>query len=116
MLNVIEAGKQAVILAPTEILANQHLKVFSHYLSLLVDGGTPLYAIDILTSSVRGRNRTVLLQKLKAKELNILVGTHALLNEKVIESFGDCGIVIIDEGIYFIRIMKYLLYIYFFKD
>ena len=100
MLNVIEAGKQAVILAPTEILATQHLKVLTDYLSLLaVDGRAP-FTIDMLTSSVRGPSRSTLLQNMKAKHIDILVGTHALLNEKVIQSFGDCGIVIIDEGVH----------------
>ncbi len=89
MLLVIGSGAQAALMAPTEILAEQHyrnLKYFTEKLSL---------NIALLTGSTRKKNRRELHAALEAGTLNILVGTHALLEEVV--KFQNLGLAVIDE-------------------
>ena len=82
-------GFQAALLAPTEILANQHFETIS---SLLKD--LPVRAA-LLTGSVKRSARTPLLADLKNGSIDFLIGTHALLEDEV--TFSQLGLVVIDE-------------------
>jgi ATP-dependent DNA helicase RecG len=86
---VIEAGRQAALMAPTEILARQHLKTMT---PLAEAAGLRL---AILTGRERGPARADILEKLKSGELDLLVGTHALFQEEV--EFKDLALAIVDE-------------------
>lgn len=85
----VEAGRQAAILAPTEILARQHLESLT---SLCEAAGI---RIAILTGRNKGKAREKLLAALSAGEIDILVGTHALIEGDV--RFADLALAIIDE-------------------
>ncbi len=89
MLGAVEAGAQAALLAPTEILARQHLAT----LTKLVDG-LPV-RIALLTGRDKGRARESLLADLAAGRIDILVGTHAIFQEAV--DYHDLGLVVVDE-------------------
>jgi ATP-dependent DNA helicase RecG len=89
MLLAIDNGFQATIMAPTEILANQHFTAVSE---LLVGMNI---TVAILTGSVKIKKRREIHQSLEDGTLHILVGTHALLEDKV--QFKNLGIAIIDE-------------------
>lgn len=87
--NVIEAGRQAAIMAPTEILARQH---FERIAPLAKSAGIRL---AILTGRERGREREQILTQLMAGEIDLLVGTHALFQEGV--EFRDLAFAVVDE-------------------
>ncbi len=89
MLLAIDNGFQACIMAPTEILAVQH---FQSITALLGDMDVE---IALLTGSVKKKDRVPIHEKLESGKLNILVGTHAVLEEKVV--FHNLGLAIIDE-------------------
>ena len=89
MLIAIDNGYQACIMAPTEILAQQHFKTMSQELKSLN------IKIDILTGSKKSKGRKVLLEELKNGDINLLIGTHALLEDTV--EFSNLGFVVIDE-------------------
>jgi ATP-dependent DNA helicase RecG len=89
MLIAIDNGYQACIMAPTEILAQQHFKTMSQELKSLN------VKIDILTGSKKSKARKVLLDELKNGDINLLIGTHALLEDTV--EFSNLGFVVIDE-------------------
>lgn len=89
MLLAIANKAQAVMMAPTEILAEQHfqsLKVYADNLSL---------RIEILTGSTKKSKRRSILEELEQGSINIMVGTHALIEENV--KFQNLGLAIIDE-------------------
>ncbi|WP_108669733.1 ATP-dependent DNA helicase RecG [Peribacillus acanthi] len=85
----ILSGYQGALMVPTEILAEQH---FQSLTSLF--NGTNV-RVDLLTSSIKGKKRRELLQALKEGEIDILVGTHALIQDEV--NFNKLGTVITDE-------------------
>jgi len=89
MLLAIDNGFQATIMAPTEILAKQHYIAVSSLLE-----GMPIH-VDILTGSVKVKKRREIHENLENGSLHILIGTHALLEDKV--KFKNLGIAIIDE-------------------
>jgi ATP-dependent DNA helicase RecG len=89
MLLANDNGCQACMMAPTEILARQH------YQSLIALIPDDFVKVAILTGSTTKKQRTVLHQQLEAGEIDILVGTHALIEDKV--RFKNLGIVVIDE-------------------
>ena len=89
MLLSIDNGYQATIMAPTEILANQHYVAVSELLK-----GMNI-SVAILTGSVKTKKRREIHTNLEEGSLHILVGTHALLEDKV--QFKNLGIAIIDE-------------------
>ncbi len=89
MLIAIDNGHQACIMAPTEILATQHYNTICDFLKDMD------VKVELLTGSTKQSKRKILHQQLKSGEINILCGTHALL-EKVVE-YKDLGIAIIDE-------------------
>lgn len=80
---------QACIMAPTEILAEQHYQSLCEYLSHL-----PI-KVKLLTGSVKGKQRKEMLQEVANGSIHILVGTHALIEPTV--SFSNLGLVVIDE-------------------
>jgi ATP-dependent DNA helicase RecG len=88
-LTAIEAGYQAAVMAPTEILAEQHFMTFRQLLSPL---GVP---VALLTSSVSARERTERRAALASGDVRCAVGTHALVQEGV--KFQRLGLAIVDE-------------------
>ena len=89
VVTAVEAGYQAVVMAPTEILAEQHLMTCEQLLAPL---GLP---IALLTSAVKGRERAAGLKAAAAGELACVVGTHALVQEGV--EFRRLGLTVVDE-------------------
>jgi ATP-dependent DNA helicase RecG len=86
---VIEAGRQAALMAPTEILARQHLATIA---PLAEAAGL---TVAILTGRERGRERTDTLARLVAGEIDLMIGTHALFQEEV--AFRDLALAVVDE-------------------
>jgi ATP-dependent DNA helicase RecG len=89
MLMGVDNGFQAAMMAPTEILAQQH---FSGIQEMLLPLGLK---VEILTGSVKGKKRKEVLARLANGEIDILIGTHALIEPTVV--FKNLGIVVIDE-------------------
>lgn len=89
MLLAIDNGLQACIMAPTEILAEQHLDTFRKFL------GDMNLRVELLTGMVKGKRRKAVLEGLENGEVNILVGTHAVIEDNVV--FRNLGLVVIDE-------------------
>jgi ATP-dependent DNA helicase RecG len=89
MLMAIDNGFQACIMAPTEILANQHFQGIS---DLLKDMSV---SVKLLTGSTKKKERTIIHQELLENNKMILIGTHALIEDVV--KFKNLGMVIIDE-------------------
>ncbi|MFI5163971.1 MAG: ATP-dependent DNA helicase RecG [Bacteroidia bacterium] len=89
MLIALDNGFQAGIMAPTEILANQHFKNLSKLLE------KTNVTVALLTGSTKKNERAVIHEKLQSGELNILIGTHALIEDEV--RFSNLGLVVIDE-------------------
>lgn len=89
MLLAKDNGYQACMMAPTEILAQQHFAGISEL-------ANPLgLVVGFLSGSVKGKKRKVLLEQLKEGEIDILIGTHALIEDPVV--FKNLGLAIIDE-------------------
>jgi ATP-dependent DNA helicase RecG len=89
MLMAVDNNFQACIMAPTEILATQHFASLHEFLG---DIGVN---VALLTGSTRPKDRVVLHERLRSGELNILIGTHALIEDVV--QFKNLGLVVIDE-------------------
>ena len=89
MLNAIECGFQAAIMAPTEILAQQH---FDSLAPICEKIGVKT---AILTGSIKGKKRTEILENLVNGEIDILIGTHALFTDDV--TFKNLAYIVIDE-------------------
>ena len=88
-LIAIDNGCQACIMAPTEILAEQHLDTLREFL-----GDLPV-KVELLTGTVKGKRRTAVLEGLVTGDIHILVGTHAVIEDNVL--FHKLGLVVIDE-------------------
>ena len=89
MLIAIGNGYQACIMAPTEILAEQHLATIRQML-----GDMDIY-VELLTGVVKGRRRADILDRLSKGEIDILVGTHAVIEDAVV--FARLGLAVVDE-------------------
>ncbi len=89
MATAVEAGAQAALMAPTEILARQHLATIE---SFAAPAGL---RVALLTGRERGRQRQDILAALKQGAIDILIGTHALFQEDI--EFRDLALVVIDE-------------------
>ena len=89
MLIALDNGYQACIMAPTEILAEQHLATIQEFLK-----GMPI-RVELLTGVVKGKRRQEVLDGLLTGEVQILVGTHAVIEDTV--QFKQLGMVVIDE-------------------
>ena len=85
----VENGCQAAIMAPTEILAEQHYFYFKRLFAPLG------YGIDILKGSLKAKEKRLVRDRIRSGETGIVVGTHALVQESV--EFSNLGLVIIDE-------------------
>jgi len=88
-LIAIDNGCQACIMAPTEILAEQHLQTLRDFI------GDMSIRVELLTGSVKGQKRKTILLALQKGEIHILVGTHAVIEDNVV--FSKLGLAIIDE-------------------
>ncbi|MBR0848211.1 ATP-dependent DNA helicase RecG [Bradyrhizobium diazoefficiens] len=86
---VAEVGKQAALMAPTEILARQHIKTIA---PLAERAGM---RVAILTGREKGKERREIITRLAAGEIDLLVGTHALIQDDV--SFHDLALAVVDE-------------------
>ena len=100
MLAVVDAGGQCALLAPTEVLAQQHYATIRALMGDLAGGrllGSPDVATDVvlLTGSMPAAAKRSALLRAASGEAGIVVGTHALLNDKV--QFADLGFIVIDE-------------------
>ena len=104
MLRVVDSGGQAALLAPTEVLAQQHYRSISAMLGDLASGGmlagllggaTDGTTIALLTGSMPKAARADAMSRMVTGEAGIVIGTHALLEEKVM--FADLGLVVVDE-------------------
>lgn len=89
MLIAVDNGFQACIMAPTEILAEQHLATVQEFLRGLD------VKVELLTGIVKGKKRKEVLEQLVTGEIDILVGTHALIEETVL--FKNLGLAVVDE-------------------
>lgn len=89
MLNAVEAGGQAALMAPTDILANQHYKTISKI--------TEAIGVNtvILTGRDKGKRRQELLELIQSGAAQIIIGTHALFSEDVV--FKDLALTVVDE-------------------
>ena len=100
MLRVVDSGGQAALLAPTEVLAQQHHRSITALLGDLAAGGmlggaADATNVELLTGSMTKAQRTAPMSRLATGEAGIVIGTHALLEDKVI--FADLGLVVVDE-------------------
>jgi len=89
ILLAIDNGYQTCMMAPTEILANQHFQSIKQLL------GEGFLEVALLTGSTKTKARRVIHENLESGKLNILIGTHALIEDKV--QFKNLGFVVIDE-------------------
>lgn len=89
MLNAVECGAQAAIMAPTEILAQQHYETIAELCSQIG------VKTALLTGNVKGKSRQQILDALQNGEIDILIGTHALFTEDV--TFKDLAYAVVDE-------------------
>ena len=89
MLIALDNGFQACIMAPTEILAEQHLATINDFLK-----GMDI-RVELLTGIVKGKRREAVLEGLKNGDIKILVGTHAVIEDTV--QFAQLGMVVVDE-------------------
>ena len=85
----VTAGKQGALMAPTEILAEQHANTLEEWFRPFGVN------VAMLTGSVKGKKRKEVLKRLAAHEIDILIGTHALIQPEVL--FSNLGLVITDE-------------------
>ena len=90
MMMVVEAGYQSALLAPTEILAQQHYQKIA---AILPPDGT--CRVALITSSTANKQRQIILKELKEGKINILIGTHSLLENEV--QFKSLELIVIDE-------------------
>lgn len=89
MILAVDNGFQACIMAPTEILARQHFKTFSRMTENIG------IRVEVLTGTTKKKERESILADLESGRINILIGTHALIEERV--KFSNLGFVVIDE-------------------
>jgi ATP-dependent DNA helicase RecG len=88
-LMVIDNGYQVVLMAPTEILAEQHYKTFTKYIDLLS------LKVDLLTGSLKEKDKKLVYARIKSGETRFIIGTHSLFQEKL--EYNKLGLLIIDE-------------------
>ncbi len=88
MYNAVKNGFQSALMAPTEVLANQHFKTLSNFFGDDIN-------IELLTGSVTTRNKRIIREKLQSGECDIVVGTHAIIQNDV--ECNNLGLVITDE-------------------
>ena len=89
LLIALDNGFQGAIMAPTEILANQHYETISEFVKGLG------IEVVLLTGSTKKKEREIILPKIKSGEVHITIGTHALIEDTV--AFGNLGLIVVDE-------------------
>lgn len=89
MLIALDNGYQACMMAPTEILANQHYETICRFLASMN------VRVELLTGNVKGKRRETILKDLLTGDVKILIGTHAVIEDTV--NFSSLGLVVIDE-------------------
>lgn len=89
MLIALDNGYQACMMAPTEILATQHYETISRFLAGMN------VRVELLTGNVKGKRRETILKDLVTGDVQILIGTHAVIEDTV--NFSSLGLVVIDE-------------------
>jgi ATP-dependent DNA helicase RecG len=98
LLAAVQSGHQGAFMVPTEVLAEQHITAVRALLGDLEGPGGMaggLVRVELLTSKVKGKARTAVLEGLASGDIGVVVGTHALLTEEV--AFHSLGCVVIDE-------------------
>jgi ATP-dependent DNA helicase RecG len=100
MLSVVDGGGQAALLAPTEVLANQHLRTIEKLLGPLAQGGmlgaeTGATKVTLITGSQSAAARKESLALAANGDAGIVIGTHALLSDSI--AFKDLGLIVVDE-------------------
>ena len=90
LLMVMLSGYQTALMVPTEILGQQHYKSLKELFAIY-----PEFKIEFLSSSVKGKRRREILEKLANGEVNLIIGTHAIIQQDV--TFKKLGLVITDE-------------------
>ena len=100
MLSVVDSSGQAALLAPTEVLAQQHFRTITKLLGELAQSGTLQGGaigtqVELLTGSLPATSKKVIHAKLASGETGIVIGTHALISDGV--AFDDLGLVVVDE-------------------
>ncbi|MCY3804775.1 MAG: ATP-dependent DNA helicase RecG [Candidatus Saccharibacteria bacterium] len=90
-INLIDQGYQVALMAPTQILAFQHLQTIQTHLPKFL----PSSQVAVLTSGLKKSDQQTLLANLKSGNIKLIIGTHSLLSENV--SFKNLGLVIVDE-------------------
>jgi ATP-dependent DNA helicase RecG len=100
MLQVVESGGQAALLAPTSVLANQHFQSISNLLGELgvgplLSGNPNATKVTLLTGAMPAAAKRAALAEIASGDAGIVIGTHALLEEQV--QFHDLGLVVVDE-------------------
>jgi ATP-dependent DNA helicase RecG len=100
MLAVVDSGGQAALLAPTEVLAQQHLRTITTLLGPLAQGGMlggsdRATAVTLITGSQNAAARKEALALAASGSAGIIIGTHALLGQSV--NFADLGLIVVDE-------------------
>jgi ATP-dependent DNA helicase RecG len=100
MLSVVDSGGQAALLAPTEVLAQQHFRTIKKLLGELADSGTLqageiTTSVELLTGSMSAAAKRDVHAKLASGTTGIVIGTHALISDGV--AFSDLGLVVVDE-------------------
>ncbi|MBQ1875059.1 MAG: ATP-dependent DNA helicase RecG, partial [Paludibacteraceae bacterium] len=93
-LLAVDNGYQTCIMAPTEILANQHYETLCQFLAPL-NGQQPTVRVELLTGSTTKKQREPIHSGLRDGSIHILIGTHALLEDEV--QWANLGLVIVDE-------------------
>jgi len=100
MLSVVDSGGQAALLAPTEVLAQQHYRTITKLLGNLsmagtLEAGDIGTSVELLTGSISAAEKKAVHAKLAAGQTGIVIGTHALISDGV--EFNDLGLVVVDE-------------------
>ncbi len=95
MLCAVDAGRQAALMVPTEVLAEQHHRTLTTLLAPLGVNVLDGLRVELLTSSTTAKQKRRILAELLSGQVDVVVGTHALLEEGV--RFADLGVVVIDE-------------------
>lgn len=86
---VIESGGQAVLMAPTEILARQHYATISKF------AASANFSVEVLTGRTKGRERDAILERIASGEAQIVIGTHALFQDSV--AYANLMLAVVDE-------------------
>lgn len=88
-LMALDNGYQVVMMAPTEILAEQHFKNFQNFTA------NTNYQLEMLTGSLTKKQKNVVVERIMTAEPMVIIGTHALFQEKI--TYGKLGLILIDE-------------------